>query len=410
MEDRSKLSRRSFLLMATVTGTGLLVAACTPKATPAPTAAPTKPAAAAATAVPATAVPAPTGPVDLRYVSMASVDTENPILDKFREANPTISVEYEYVSYNDYQAKIATEIAGGVPPDVGGVGDHAYDLVMRGAYKNLDPFIEADNTFDVDDFFAASIMDGTYNGRYCSGGGPVHALPYGLVVWGFYYNAGMLRDAGFAKSPNDLWDEGAWNYDSFREKGIYRLDLPEPHVAFKGEIEDPANNPFPTPSGKIEIFSQEIADWNHPMIPPVPKYIETWEGRNDPLAEKYPLQLITSHFKTRAHTQFHNVPWLRELETQAVLINSVDAQARGIKDGDRVVAFNDRGKTLITARVTEGIMPGVVDIPEGAWYDPDEKGVDRGGCCNVLTRDEMSPGGAFCTNTALVEVQKFEER
>jgi len=200
------------------------------------------------------------------------------------------------------------------------------------------------------------------------------------------------------------------DYDSFREKGIYRLDLPEPHVAFKGEIEDPANNPFPTPSGKIEIYSQEIADWNHPMIPPVPKYIETWEGRNDPLTEKYPLQLITSHFKTRAHTQFHNVPWLNELETQAMLINSVDAQARGIKEGDRVMVFNDRGKTLITARVTEGIMPGVVDIPEGAWYDPDENGVDRGGCCNVLTRDEMSPGGAFCTNTALVEVKKLEER
>ena len=196
------------------------------------------------------------------------------------------------------------------------------------------------------------------------------------------------------------------DYDTFREKAIYRVNLPEPHVAFKEQIEDPVNKPFPTPSGKIEIFSQEIADWKHPEIPPIPKYIETWESRNDSLAKKYPLQLITSHFKRRAHTTFEHVPWLTELQPQAMLINSIDAAARGIKDGDRVMAFNDRGKTLIMAKVVETIMPGVVDIPEGAWYDPDESGVDRGGCCNVLTKDEKSPGGAFCTNTALVEVKK----
>jgi anaerobic dimethyl sulfoxide reductase subunit A len=51
-------------------------------------------------------------------------------------------------------------------------------------------------------------------------------------------------------------------------------------------------------------------------------------------------------------------------------------------------------------------MPGVVDVPHGAWYDPDEKGVDKGGCANVLTRDASSPAGASTYNTALVQVER----
>jgi len=196
------------------------------------------------------------------------------------------------------------------------------------------------------------------------------------------------------------------DYDRFRADGVYRLTLPSPYVAFQKQIEDPANNPFPTPSGKIEIYSQQWSDLNQPDIPPIPKYIESWEGRNDPLSASYPLQLISTHFGGRANAQFANVPWLQELFPQAVWINRVDAQARNISEGDRVRIFNDRGGILVPARVTERIMPGVVDVPHGAWYDPDEKGVDKGGCPNVLTRDAHSPGGAFTFNSCLVQVEK----
>ncbi len=199
------------------------------------------------------------------------------------------------------------------------------------------------------------------------------------------------------------------NYDTFKETAVYRLPLAEPRVAFKPQIEDPENNPFPTPSGKIEIYSPRLAEMNDPQIPPIPKYIETWESRNDQLAVKYPLQLITTHFKQRAHSQFEGVPWLRELATQAISLNPVDAGARGIKDGDKVRVFNDRGEIIIPAKVTERIMPGVVDLPQGAWYRPDDNGVDRGGCANVLTRDKRSPGGAATYNTALVQIQKLGE-
>jgi anaerobic dimethyl sulfoxide reductase subunit A len=196
------------------------------------------------------------------------------------------------------------------------------------------------------------------------------------------------------------------DYGEFKKKGVYRVRLSEPYVAFRKQIEDPEHNPFPTPSGKIEIYSPRLAAMNDPLLPPVPKYIDPWEGPKDPLRRKYPLQLITSHFKRRAHTQFETVPWLRELQQQALLISRVDAQARNLSEGDLVRVFNDRGEVIIPAQVTERIMPGVVDLPQGAWYTPDEKGVDRGGCANVLTNDRASPCGAFVTNTALVEVEK----
>jgi anaerobic dimethyl sulfoxide reductase subunit A len=164
-----------------------------------------------------------------------------------------------------------------------------------------------------------------------------------------------------------------------------------------------------TPSGKIELWSGIADKMNHPQIPALPKYVETWESLNDHLAEKYPLQLVTPHFKRRAHSQFDNLPWLRELQVQAIGINSIDAEARGIQDEELVRVFNDRGEVRIPAKVTERIMPGVVSLPQGAWYTPDENGIDHGGCANVLTNNVTSPGGAFASHTALVQIEKVAE-
>lgn len=197
------------------------------------------------------------------------------------------------------------------------------------------------------------------------------------------------------------------DFEKFKKDGVYKMHFPEPQLCFKKQIEDPENNPFPTPSGKIEIYCQRISDLNNPEIPPIPKYIDPWEGPGDPLIEKYPLQLITIHHKTRAHSCFDINPWLRELEPQSLWISSSDAESRGIRNGDEVKVFNDRGETIIQARVTERIMPGVVALGEGAWYRPDEKGRDRAGSANILTRDHYSPGGAFPVNTSLVEVERF---
>ena len=196
------------------------------------------------------------------------------------------------------------------------------------------------------------------------------------------------------------------DYDTFKKEGVCKLRFAEPRISFEAQINDPENSHFPTPSGKIEVYSQRLAELGNPNLPPIPKYIETWESINDPLAKIYPLQLITYHFKTRAHSNFDNIPWLKHLEVQTVWINSVDAQARDIRNRDEVRVFNDRGEVVLPASVTERIMPGVVAIGQGAWYRPDRGGVDRGGCPNILTRDEYSPGGGWPTNTSLVEIRK----
>jgi len=196
------------------------------------------------------------------------------------------------------------------------------------------------------------------------------------------------------------------DYEAFKKEGNFKIPLTEPLIAFKEQISDPIANPFSTPSGKIEIYSQRLADLDNPKLPPIPKYMESWENLDDPLIEKFPLQLITNHYKTRAHSSLDNLPWLKELDPQRVWMNPVDAKIRGISDWEEVHIFNDRGKSIIPARITETIMPGVIFIGQGAWYRPDDKGIDRGGNPNIFTKDEYSPAGSLCCNTCLVQVEK----
>jgi len=196
------------------------------------------------------------------------------------------------------------------------------------------------------------------------------------------------------------------DYEKYKEDGIWRVKLDEPYVAFKKQIEDIENNPFKTPSGKIEIYSQKVADVNDPNMPPIPKYLSTWEDRFDPLTEKYPLQMLSPHPKIRVHSELYHVEWLKEVEPHRCWINSADAEPRGIKTGDLLYVHNDRGILSIEARVTERIIPGVILIHEGAWYTPDEEGIDRGGNPNTLTKNAYSPDGACCLKTCLVQVSK----
>ncbi len=203
-----------------------------------------------------------------------------------------------------------------------------------------------------------------------------------------------------ASGRNDIGD-----FEQLKKDGVVKIRLEEPVISFKEQIEDPENHPFPTLSGKIEIDCNHLAEFGNDRVPSIPRYLTHEEGYDAPLSKKYPLQLLTTHPKIRAHSTWYNVPWLKEIETHAVRINPEDARARKIQDMDLVDVFNDRGRIRLPAKVTERIMPGVVSVDQGAWYDPDENGVDHGGCANVLTADAHSPGGAHHMNSALVQIE-----
>ncbi|NVM34605.1 MAG: molybdopterin-dependent oxidoreductase, partial [Candidatus Lokiarchaeota archaeon] len=195
------------------------------------------------------------------------------------------------------------------------------------------------------------------------------------------------------------------SYNKLKKDGNYKVKVEDPFVAFKDQIKDPENNPFPTLSGKIEIFCEHIAEKKNPLMPPIPKYLSHEEHYDSQKAKIFPLQLLTPHNKRRTHSTLHNIPWLEEVEHHTVWINPVDASKRNISNGDLVDIFNDRGRIRIPAKVTERIIPGTVCVYQGAWYNPDKDGVDLGGCANVLTNDNYSPGGAFPLNSSLVEIE-----
>jgi len=158
---------------------------------------------------------------------------------------------------------------------------------------------------------------------------------------------------------------------------------------------------FPTPSGRIELFSREAVErWG---VDPLPRYREPEESRRreTPESGTYPLFFMTPNTKNRIHSQFHNLRMIRELgEKPWALIHPADARRRGIAHGDRIRIFNDRGSLELEARLDGSLKPGCVAVTNG-WWIPEGGTVNF---CSLGRETDMGHGAAFHDN--LVEVEK----
>lgn len=193
--------------------------------------------------------------------------------------------------------------------------------------------------------------------------------------------------------------------------GVYSVPVTKPKVAFEAFRKDPLKHPLSTPSGKIELFSTRLFDMKNPEeIPAVPKYIREWESPFGEEAKNFPLQVVGPHYMPRVHSTFDNVDWLSEAFPQRVFINPIDAEPRKLKNGQKVKVYNDRGTLILPCRITPRILPGVISIPQGAWWKPDEHGNDIGGSVNTLTSERWTPlafGNA--QHTIMAELEKYND-
>ena len=198
------------------------------------------------------------------------------------------------------------------------------------------------------------------------------------------------------------------DFDKFTEQGVARFPPPRDAVAFAAQIRDPEHVPFNTPSGKIEVYSTTLAakpdQYGLGVIPPIP----TWIAPPGP-DPSFPLMLCSPKSRARTHSTHGNQPGLARVDPDDVWLNSDDAAARGIANGQRVRIFNEQGATVLPAFVTDRIAPGVVSIKEGAWFTPDATGTDTQGCANVLARDRSAACGATTYNTNHVQVMRDDE-
>ena len=223
----------------------------------------------------------------------------------------------------------------------------------------------------------------------------------------------------------DIWDETRErgkaagcdlpNWDEFLAGDVVNLIDPNPEQVFLATFRsDPDANPLPTPSGRIELHSDVITSFELADCKGHPIWVLS-RDRAAGLADGYPLSLVSGQPQTRLHSQLDNGAYSLSQKIKGrepLLVHPRDAADRQIEDGDVIEVFNDRGRCLAGARLTDEIVQGCVFLWTGAWYDPDFDAPDwrdRHGNPNVLTHDlrTSSLSQSPAAHSAHVELRRF---
>jgi anaerobic selenocysteine-containing dehydrogenase len=165
-----------------------------------------------------------------------------------------------------------------------------------------------------------------------------------------------------------------------------------------------ADGVFPTPSGKLEIYSEQLAAEGHD---PLPDYVPSRDHDADETDLVQPLTMLSGAAHHFTSSTFGNQPTLRAKQGPPTLeLNSDDATERGIADGDLVRVENARGSLLLRARVTTDVRPGVVISVKGQWGSLSDGGAN----VNAVTSDELADlGGGSTFHSVVVSVRRLAE-
>ena len=202
-------------------------------------------------------------------------------------------------------------------------------------------------------------------------------------------------------------------YDAFWDKGFVLFEARKSPDFWQAYREDPQGHALKTASGRIALMSPELEAMNCRDCPPTPAWIADDEPRSLRSGQPLPLVLITIKSRRRLHSQLDSEaekPTTDGRRLEPCRMHPEDARARGIVDGDLVRLFNDRGGTLACAVLTEDVMPGVVVLEHGSWYDPDPQNPKRdgAGAGNMLMRDVPASefSGGNIASGARVDVRR----
>lgn len=254
----------------------------------------------------------------------------------------------------------------------------------------------------------------------------------------FDYMADVAEALGVRERFTQQRDVGAWlramygrthaaasrqgialpDFDAFWQAGLVEIPTPEQApVPFAAFAHDPASAPLNTPSGRIELYSETIANFGYDDCPGHPVWFAPREYLGGEAAQRYPLHLLTSQPPTRLHSQLDQARVSLASKVQGrepIRLHPEDAAARGLEEGDVVRVFNDRGACLAGVRLDDGLLRGVAVMSTGAWLDPLEPGVPGSLCvhgnANVLTQDVGTSrlGQGPSAHSCLVEVARWE--
>ena len=183
--------------------------------------------------------------------------------------------------------------------------------------------------------------------------------------------------------------------EALKERGSMRLNYPDPFLPFA--------HGFPTPSGKLEFFSERMAEAG---LNPLAGYTPPYEAaqRDTPLARRYPLALIAAADHYFINSVFANVPaQMKRAGPPIICIHPEDATSRRLEHGDAVRVFNARGSFIAAADITDRVRKGVVASTKGRWpcHTKDNATVNA----TVDERDSDMGGGAVFHDNR-VEVEK----